>query len=612
MKKITLLLVCLIGLSGMVAAQNVQSSSTVDDLLNRLSQIGTNAGDLSAYFTKQEQQTLHNYFNLNKNAPTSATVKYAKNVNGSGFGDFILTGNTQAIQLNYKVASDVESNRGVMAIIAYTDRPTFEGAYTGTLVNEDFSGGPGAGSILACGPVMSSGGDGCFAAGELEDGFSITASSGGDTIYIGAGAIGNTSTLVGANTFADTTVLNFSPDGAYAVGMDLFVDSVGNADIRVYDMGGTLMDTFTVSNTANTENFIGLISDDAIGKIEIQAEADAGELFGNLAFGTDPIGGGGSGPAVCFGANNTTSSIITFDPADPAAFTTLGTSPAPVFENAGAVDPNDDTTAYVLDSGGLFYSVDLTTGVYTNLGTILAPGGNQWSGAEFDPISGTLYAISVNGALTATTLSTIDIGALTATTIGLTGMAGGISLMIDANGDGYSHDIADDNFYYVDLASGTASPIGPLGFDANFGQGGTWIDGDPGFVYLSAFDSGAFQSQWRRVDVLTGSSTVIGLFNGGADQVGWSSAKGSLAVGIAENALEGFSYAPNPTSGVLSLKSINNIDTVAIYNMLGQNVMSSKIGATTSDLDISSLKTGTYIMQVTVAGQTAAFRVLKN
>jgi hypothetical protein len=190
-------------------------------------------------------------------------------------------------------------------------------------------------------------------------------------------------------------------------------------------------------------------------------------------------------------------------------------------------------------------------------------------------------------------------------------MAGGISLMIDENGDGYSHDIVDDNFYYVDLGTGTASIVGSLGFDANFGQGGTYIKGDAGFVYLSAFDGGAFQGQWRRVDVLTGASTVVGLFNGGADQVAWTSAKGEI-LGVSENALEGFAYYPNPTNGALSLKSVNNIDSVAIFNLLGQSVLSSKVGATTTDLDISGLTTGTYIMKVTVDGQTGTYKVLKN
>ncbi|MBK5213702.1 MAG: T9SS type A sorting domain-containing protein [Flavobacteriaceae bacterium] len=83
-------------------------------------------------------------------------------------------------------------------------------------------------------------------------------------------------------------------------------------------------------------------------------------------------------------------------------------------------------------------------------------------------------------------------------------------------------------------------------------------------------------------------------------------------LGVADNTLGGFTYYPNPTNGLLSLKSVNNIETVSIFNLLGQKVMNANIGATTSDLDISGLKTGTYLMQVTVDGQTGTFKVLKN
>ncbi|WP_347374388.1 T9SS type A sorting domain-containing protein [Aequorivita sp. Q41] len=81
---------------------------------------------------------------------------------------------------------------------------------------------------------------------------------------------------------------------------------------------------------------------------------------------------------------------------------------------------------------------------------------------------------------------------------------------------------------------------------------------------------------------------------------------------VADNTLGGFSYYPNPTTGLLSLKSVNNIETVSIFNLLGQKVMDANVGATTTDLNISSLKTGTYLMQVTVDGQTGTFKVLKN
>lgn len=87
---------------------------------------------------------------------------------------------------------------------------------------------------------------------------------------------------------------------------------------------------------------------------------------------------------------------------------------------------------------------------------------------------------------------------------------------------------------------------------------------------------------------------------------------GDVVAGVNDNKLAGFNFSPNPTSGSLSLKSLNNIESVSIFNLLGQKVKDVKIGATTSDINISDLNSGTYIMQVTVAGQIGTYKVIKN
>src|SRR5690554_3296461 len=208
-------------------------------------------------------------------------------MNAQSYSD-LLSGTTPINQST--TPTIIKSQRGVAAIVSYDDRADFEAAYTGTLVNEDFAGGPGAGQIIPCGPMVSSAGDGCFGPGVLVDGFNITANSGGDVIYIGAGAIGNISTLMGANTFADTTILTSTPDGAYAAGFDFFVSGEANSQIIVYDTSDVLIDVFDLTNIPDTENFFGVISDVAIGKMEMVGANDSGELFGNLSFGNDALG----------------------------------------------------------------------------------------------------------------------------------------------------------------------------------------------------------------------------------------------------------------------------------------------------------------------------------
>ncbi len=630
MKKITLLLGCLIGLFGAVSAQDLQSSSEIDGLLNRLSQLQNNTGDVSSYFTQEEQSTLRNYFVSQQDVALPAA--YYNNSHSSAVieggisndpvnlntripftGTYYYPGNNAAPALIYdngpyfnvpgtpdvSFLQDATLGMGTYGFgsasingFSIADDFTLTGDYDITTIDVfAYQTGSVPPSITAVYMQIwdgdPSGGGASVVWGDLSTNVLDDAVDSGAQRQLES-APGDTSRKIQRVT-ANTAGLSLTA-GTYWV--EYSFEGSGAS--------GPWAPPIVITGVAATGNGLQNNAGTYTPVIDVEAQGFPFMIYG------DEIGGGG--PAVVFGIDNATTTLVSFDPADPTVLNNLGISPAAGFENAGAIDPNDQNTAYVLDNGGAFYSVDLTTGVYTSLGNITAPNGESWAGAEFDPTSGTMYAMSTN--ITTSTLSTIDTGAATATTVGLSGMAGAISLMIDGAGNAYSHDIVDDTFYSVDLTTGTATPIGPLGFDANFGQGGCYNPGD-GFVYLSAFDNGAFQSQWRQVDVATGSSTVVGLFNGGADQVAWSSVQGGTQ-GVSENALEGFAYYPNPTSDVLSLKSVNSIDSVSIFNLLGQRVIDTKIGATTSDINLSGLTAGTYIMKVTVAGQTGTYKVLKN
>ena len=180
----------------------------------------------------------------------------------------------------------ITNNRDLIDI--YTTQSDFDAAFatncTGALTSEDFTGGPGG--IQGCGPVISSAGDGCFAAGELEAGFDTQASNGTDVVYIPAGAIGNVDPLVGAITFAEFTVINFSPD-VFAVTMDVWENNDPNTDIRIFGAGGVLIEAFTVITPVNSQTFFGVIADEAITRIELEGQNDSGELYGQFSYGGD-------------------------------------------------------------------------------------------------------------------------------------------------------------------------------------------------------------------------------------------------------------------------------------------------------------------------------------
>lgn len=196
-----------------------------------------------------------------------------------------LTIQTEINESNDQVATVINGSQGI--IDTYVAKVLFDIAVDAncsdpTLAFEDFLNGPTA--ILDCGLTMSSAGDGCYAAGELEEGFVVSASNGTNTVSIPAAAIGNTDPLAGAITFAEYTIIDFAPN-VYAVAMDIWENSAPMTDIRIFGEGGALIETFVVDIPVGIQVFFGVIADEPISRIELQGEADSGELIGNFYFG---------------------------------------------------------------------------------------------------------------------------------------------------------------------------------------------------------------------------------------------------------------------------------------------------------------------------------------
>jgi hypothetical protein len=84
----------------------------------------------------------------------------------------------------------------------------------------------------------------------------------------------------------------------------------------------------------------------------------------------------------------------------------------------------------------------------------------------------------------------------------------------------------------------------------------------------------------------------------------------TLGVDTLENEAA-FTYYPNPVKNTLTLNAQNTIEQVAMYNMLGQEVLRATPNTIDSDLDMSNLQTGTYFVKVTIANVTKTIRVIK-
>jgi hypothetical protein len=195
-----------------------------------------------------------------------------------------------------RTASVSAPHRGTLEV--FTDQVSFDTAVgdPGALASETFDGGAtGAGGINTCNePVNSASNDVCFAPGDLVDGFDLTSTSGGGIIALGAEFLGpgQTSTVVGANTFTDSTIVTFTTPVA-AFSADLY-DGVGAGEITIeaFDDSSASLGTATAT-PAGTDApvFLGIISATPVASITITAAADGGELLDNLRFGE--VGGAG-------------------------------------------------------------------------------------------------------------------------------------------------------------------------------------------------------------------------------------------------------------------------------------------------------------------------------
>ncbi|MFD1063637.1 T9SS type A sorting domain-containing protein [Winogradskyella litorisediminis] len=73
----------------------------------------------------------------------------------------------------------------------------------------------------------------------------------------------------------------------------------------------------------------------------------------------------------------------------------------------------------------------------------------------------------------------------------------------------------------------------------------------------------------------------------------------------------GFKYYPNPVKNTLTLDAQQNIDTVVMYNMLGQEVLRLSPNSVSATVDMSNLNTGAYFATVSILGNTETVRVIK-
>lgn len=75
--------------------------------------------------------------------------------------------------------------------------------------------------------------------------------------------------------------------------------------------------------------------------------------------------------------------------------------------------------------------------------------------------------------------------------------------------------------------------------------------------------------------------------------------------------LTGFQFYPNPVKHILTIKNKSAIEDIQIFSVSGQSVLSRKINKTNSEIDLSNLAKGMYILNIKSDGKEKAVKFIK-
>ena len=99
---------------------------------------------------------------------------------------------------------------------------------------------------------------------------------------------------------------------------------------------------------------------------------------------------------------------------------------------------------------------------------------------------------------------------------------------------------------------------------------------------------------------------------------GWNSDTGAgdltmncSVLGLSEFELNGFEYFPNPVNDNLSLKGQSNIQSVVVYNMLGQEIKRMAPNTLETEVNMNALSQGSYFVKVSINDVSQTIRIIK-
>ncbi len=199
-----------------------------------------------------------------------------------------------------------------------------------------------------------------------------------------------------------------------------------------------------------------------------------------------------------------------------AAHTNFSAGSADLF-GAMEFDNNGILYCIAVAAGSPLQTLDTTSGVLTPLGAITGINSEQVLGMAFNPVNNTMYITTITAGFD--NLYTLNLSSRVATLVGSTGQ-NLFGIGINSTGQCYGVNLT-DFLVSINLTNGTSSQIGAIGFDANFIQG-LGFDRSTDTLWYAAYNNTVGQGQLRTVNLVTGATTLVGVFNPAAEICGFA------------------------------------------------------------------------------------------
>lgn len=155
-------------------------------------------------------------------------------------------------------------------------------------------------------------------------------------------------------------------------------------------------------------------------------------------------------------------------------------------------------------------------------------------------------------------------------------------------------------------------------YELSYDNGTSWSSPDEHINVFSTTQGGKFSlSDWKKIsfDVPSGIEYVrirLVIYQNGNGYLGFDNFEiKTNTLSTSSNLIEGFSFGPNPTQGILRLKAKVILDKATVYDVLGKEIYVQKGYSTEMVLDISHLPKGVYFTRVESNSIIQTIKVIK-